>query len=393
MPSLHKSRSLSPLVSLRYMDWRLFSLLFLLTALGIAILYSAGRASCVPATACLNQFGGWNPWALSQLPKVALGFALLIIAALVDIKVWVASAYWIYGASIIALVLVALVGHTGMGAQRWLSIGFMRFQPSEFAKIGVVLALARYFSGLGMNEIRSIKHLIIPALIVGLPVLLVVMQPDLGTALSIAIVATLMFFIVGVEVRNFVAIALAAMLAAPVVWTFGLHDYQKSRILIFLDPERDVMGGGYHIMQSKITIGSGGIAGKGYLQGTQSHLNFLPEKQTDFIFTMFVEEFGMIGALVLFAIIAGILARVWRIAYESRSNFGKMLAAGVGINFFVYFFVNTAMVMGLLPIVGVPSPLLSYGGTSMIVILFGFGLAQNCYVHKDEMISGKSSYL
>jgi rod shape determining protein RodA len=261
------------------------------------------------------------------------------------------------------------------------------------AKIGTVLALARYFSSLGINEIRSAKHLVPALVVVALPVALVVVQPDLGTALSILFVSAMMFFMAGVKKKYFGIVALCAVILLPAVWTFGLREYQKNRVVIFLNPEKDIMGSGYHITQSKITIGSGGFSGKGYLRGTQSHLNFLPEKQTDFIFTMFAEEFGMAGALVLFAIVAGILFQCFKVAFLCRSHFGKLLVLGVSANFFVYFFVNTAMVMGLLPVVGVPSPLLSYGGTSILTILFGFGLVECCNVHRDELISAKSSYL
>jgi rod shape determining protein RodA len=201
------------------------------------------------------------------------------------------------------------------------------------------------------------------------------------------------FFLAGVRWWKFAILFAIALAALPLVWRYGLRDYQRERVLIFLNPEQDVMGSGYHITQSKITIGSGGFWGKGYLEGTQSHLNFLPEKQTDFIFTMIAEEFGMFGCLLLFALVMAILWQCYRTAFVSRNNFGRLLTLGIAVNFFVYFFINTAMVMGLLPVVGVPSPLLSYGGTSMLAILFGFGLVECSYVHSDMLISSKSSYI
>jgi len=374
-------------------NWRLVILLLILSAVSLLLLYSAGRTPCEPLGRCMPAFGGWRPWALSQLPKVILGFGVLFVVAFIDLKVWIKSAYWIYGAGIIALILVMLVGHTGMGAQRWINLGFMQFQPSEFMKIGLVMALAKYFAGVSIEDIRGWWALVPPGVMTAVPVVLVILQPDLGTALSLAFVAALMFFISGVQAWKFGAAFMVFLIIAPIAWRFVLHDYQRGRVLTFIDPSRDARGAGYHITQSKITIGSGGFWGKGYLEGTQSHLNFLPEKHTDFIFTMLAEEFGMFGALLYFAIIIGILWQCGKIALLSRNLFGKILALGVGINFFVYFFINTAMVMGLLPVVGMPSPLLSYGGTSIIAILFGFGLVQCASVHREQLISSKSSYL
>jgi len=393
MPGLYKSRSLNPFAQAIYVNWTLLLLVVLLCALGIGVLYSAGRVSCAVPADCIGQFGGWKPWALPQLSRMILGFIILAAAALIDIKFWVAGAYWIYGVSVAALMLVLVAGRTGMGAQRWLSLGFISFQPSELAKVGLVLALARYFASLGVNEVKSIKYLLPALVLVAIPTALVLPQPDLGTAMMFVAVSGLMFFVVGVKVNYFAMIALVAMVSLPIVWTYGLRDYQRQRVVIFLNPESDLMGSGYHITQSKITIGSGGVAGKGYLKGSQSHLNFLPEKHTDFVLTLFAEEFGFVGVMAYFALVFGIMWQCIKISYLCRSQFGKLLAFGLGTNFFVYFFINTSMVMGLLPVVGVPSPLLSYGGTSAIVILFGFGLVQNCNIHRDEMISAKSSYL
>jgi rod shape determining protein RodA len=393
--TLHMKQSarMNPLFKLFVLDWRLVALLAALCAVGITLLYSAGRADCANQFRCLIKYGSWHPWAASQLPKMLVGFLVLVLVAVVDLKYWVKYAYYVYGIAIFALVLVIFVGHTGLGAQRWLNLGFIRFQPSEMMKVGMVLALAKYFAGLSINEIRSGYYLLFPAALVLVPTILVALQPDLGTALSLVIVAGIVCFIAGVQWWKFAVIFMVAALSFPFVWKYGLHGYQRERVVIFLNPERDSMGSGYHITQSKITIGSGGLSGKGYLEGTQSHLNFLPEKQTDFVFTMLAEEFGLLGCLGLFALVMGVLWRCYFIAFASRNPFGRLLSLGLATNFFVYFALNTAMVMGLLPVVGVPSPLLSYGGTSVLTILFGFGLVECCYVHSDMLVSTKSSYI
>ncbi|MBD5398701.1 rod shape-determining protein RodA [bacterium] len=391
--SMKKSSQMNVFSKFLFMNWKLILLLLLLSSIGLAILYSAGKAECTDKLACLISYGSWSPWAISQLPKIIVGFIILFVIAVFDLKIWVKYAYWIYGIGVISLVLVSFIGHIGMGAQRWLNLGFIRFQPSEFMKIALVLALSKYFAALSINEIRSNYYLVFPAFLVALPVGLVLTQPDLGTAMTLLFVSAIVFFIAGVQWWKFGVLILIGIIALPVVWKYGLHDYQKQRIIIFMNPEKDIMGSGYHITQSKISLGSGGFFGKGYLQGTQSHLNFLPEKQTDFIFTMFAEEFGMFGCLILFAVIIAILYQCYRVAFASRNNFGKLLSLGLGANFFVYFFINTAMVMGLLPVVGVPSPLLSYGGTAMLTLFFGFGLIECSYIHSDMLISSKSNYL
>ncbi len=391
--SMKKSGQMNVFSKFLFMNWKLILLLLLLSSVGLAILYSAGKAECADKFTCLISYGSWSPWAISQLPKIIMGFIILFVIAVFDLKVWVKYAYWIYGVGIVSLVLVSFIGHIGMGAQRWLNLGFIRFQPSEFMKIALVLALSKYFAALSINEIRSNYYLLFPALLVALPVGLVLTQPDLGTAMTLIFVSAIVFFIAGVQWWKFGILFLIGIIALPVVWKYGLHDYQKQRIVIFMNPEKDIMGSGYHITQSKISLGSGGFWGKGYLQGTQSHLNFLPEKQTDFIFTMFAEEFGMFGCLILFALIMAILYQCYRVAFASRNNFGKLLSLGLAANFFVYFFINTAMVMGLLPVVGVPSPLLSYGGTAMLTLFFGFGLIECCFIHSDMLISSKSNYL
>ena len=271
------------------------------------------------------------------------------------------------------LVIVEVAGYVGMGAQRWINLGFMKLQPSELMKIALVMALARYFNSCTLQRIESIKGLIIPLILVIMPVGLVLTQPDLGTALMLLFTAGAMFFAVGIQLWKFGLVAVGVLTSLPLAWQF-LHTYQKNRVLTFLDPERDPLGTGYHIIQSKIALGSGGVFGKGFLNGTQSHLNFLPEKHTDFIFTMLSEEFGMIGAVFVIVINLIIIAYSYVFALRSASYYGKLLAIGLATSYFLYVIINIAMVLGLLPVVGVPLPLISYGGTVVLSVMSSFGI-------------------
>jgi rod shape determining protein RodA len=291
-------------------------------------------------------------------------------------------AYPIYFVSLLLLGAVDVMGAGAMGAQRWIDLKVIQLQPSEIMKVAIVLALARYFHSVGPEQIGRITLLVPPVLMVVAPVLLVLKQPDLGTAIMLLASGGALCFVAGVRWWKFAIVIAGGIGAVPLGWHF-LKPYQKARILTFLDPERDPLGTGYHILQSKIALGSGGIFGKGFLQGTQSHLNFLPEKQTDFIFTMLAEEFGIVGGLVLLALYTLLLVYGVAIALRSRNQFGRLLAMGVTVTFFLYVFVNIAMVMGLIPVVGVPLPLISYGGTAMLSILFGFGLVMSVYIHRD----------
>ena len=268
---------------------------------------------------------------------------------------------------------VEVFGHIGMGAQRWINFGLFKLQPSELMKIGLVLFMARYFSAITMQGIHSVRGVIIPAIGALLPVGLIILEPDLGTALMLLITAGMMFWAVGVEWWKFALVIASGGAALPIIWSF-LHEYQKNRVLTFLNPERDPLGTGYHIIQSKIAFGSGGLWGKGFLHGTQTHLNFLPEKHTDFIFTMFSEEFGLIGSLSLLFINILLLAIGYLFAFRARNYFAKLVIIGLNTNYFLYVFINTAMVMGVLPVVGVPLPLISYGGTVMFSIMASFGI-------------------
>ncbi len=341
----------------------------LLASIGIVMLYSAAN-------------GHWRPWALNQSMRFGLGFAVMITLALTDVRVFMRYAYAFYFVALVLLIVVEITGHIGMGAQRWINLGFMKLQPSELMKIALVLALARYFHSSSLQSIESIKGIIAPTLMVLFPAFLVMTQPDLGTALMLVFTAGAMFFIVGVQLWKFGVVILAAVVSMPIAWHF-LHDYQKNRVLTFLDPERDPLGSGYHIIQSKIALGSGGVFGKGFLNGTQSHLNFLPEKHTDFIFTMFSEEFGLIGAVFIVILNFLILAYSYSFALKSSSYFGKLAAIGIATNFFFYVFINMAMVLGLIPVVGIPLPLISYGGTVILSVMAGFGIILSVYINRN----------
>lgn len=354
------------------LNWGLVLLIAVVAGIGMAMLYSAAN-------------GNWQPWAGKQAIRFGVAVGIMITAALVDIRIWLRLAYPIYAVVLLLLVGVELRGAIGMGAQRWIDLGFIQLQPSELMKIAMVLVLGRYFHALDLDRIGKPWRLIPPALMVTLPAALVLKQPDLGTALMLFLGGAAMFFLAGVRWWVFVGVGAAAGGAIPVVWRH-LRDYQKARITSFLDPDSDPLGAGYHSLQSKIAIGSGGEFGKGFMAGTQAHLNFLPEKQTDFIFTMFAEEFGLVGGLTLLAIYLVIFVYGFAIAFSSRNNFGRLLALGITTNFALYVFINMAMVTGLIPVVGVPLPLVSYGGTAMLTIMFGFGLMMSVYIHRDARI-------
>ena len=358
-------------------NWFLVLFIFILTAIGCAMLYSAGE-------------GSWNPWATSHIIRFVIGLFLMIMVAVTDIKIWMRHAYTLYFLVLGLLIAVEVMGVIGMGAQRWIDLGVIQLQPSEIMKITLVLALARYFHGASLEEIGRPTSLITPLLLVAAPVVLVIRQPDLGTAIMLMMTAGVIFFLAGVRTWKFGLVIGAILAAMPLAWTM-LHGYQKNRILTFLNPEIDPLGAGYHIMQSKIALGSGGVFGKGYLSGTQSHLNFLPEKQTDFIFTMLAEEFGMVGGLLLLGIYAIVLIYGFAIALRVHNQFGRLITLGIAGTFFFYVFINIAMVMGLVPVVGVPLPLVSYGGTAMLSLMIGFGFILCAYVHRDVRVGRHGS--
>jgi rod shape determining protein RodA len=355
------------------LNWGLIILVTIVACVGFVSLYSAAG-------------GNMEPWVSKQLARFVFGLVGMVVIAMIDIRFWHRVSYLAYAGGLVLLVIVEVMGRIGMGAQRWIDLGFIQLQPSEIVKLAVIMALARYFNSLQLEDIRRIRSVFIPAIIVLIPMGLEILQPDLGTAVLTGFAGMAVFWIAGVSLWLFLLGIGLVSAAIPVVWMFVLRDYQKQRVMTFIDPESDPLGAGYHIMQSKIALGSGGVAGKGFLQGSQSHLNFLPEKQTDFIFTLFAEEWGLMGGLFLMGAFALIMLYCGFIAFRCRQDFGRILAFGLMINFSLYVFINTAMVMGLLPVVGVPLPMVSYGGTSMLAVLSGFGLIMSCNIHRDSKI-------
>jgi len=350
-------------------NWLLVVVICLTASVGFVMLYSAAG-------------GNLEPWADRQMFRFGLGLVGMVVVALIDIRIWMKLAYPGYIVSLALLGAVEYIGSGAMGAQRWIDLGFFQLQPSELVKVAMVLALARYFHGRTHAQIGNPFYLVPPLLIVFLPAALVMRQPDLGTAVLLIAVGGGLFFLAGVRIWKFVLVVVAAMAAVPIAWQY-LHDYQRQRILTFLDPEQDPLGSGYHIMQALIALGSGGMFGKGYMQGTQSNLNFLPEKQTDFIFTMLSEEFGFVGGLTLIGLYVVLIAFGFSIALRSRSQYGRLVALGLTTAFFLYAFINIAMVVGLIPVVGVPLPLVSYGGTALLALLFSFGLVLNVHLYRE----------
>jgi len=349
--------------------WLFVLLLCAVASVGYVALYSAGSG---------------NPDLYATKHALRFGFCLVLMLCIgfVDIRLIAKLAPLGYLAGIGLLVLVALHGEVGKGAQRWVALGPLQLQPSELMKIMLVLALAAWFHRASWDRVGNPFFLVIPAIMVLVPVGLIFKQPNLGTALITAVLGGAMFWAAGVRWWKFAAIIGAAVAAAPIVYE-NLRDYQRARITTFLDPESDPLGAGYNIIQSKIALGSGGLWGKGFLQGTQGHLNFLPEKQTDFIFTMIAEEFGLIGAMGTLALLMGIVAFCFLVALRCRHQFGRLLAIGLGMNYFLYIFVNVAMVTGSIPVGGVPLPLISHGGSAMLTTMIGFGLLISAWIHRD----------
>ena len=357
-----------------YINYFILILLCLIFAVGITLLYSAAG-------------GSMDPWASKQLVRFIFAILLFFVVSIINIKFWLGISYYLYFISLLLLVSVNFVGNTDLGSQRWISFGLFNLQPSELIKFTIVLALAKYFHAeKDLNFWNSIKNFIIPMLLIIIPAYIVFLQPDLGSALILFIASLSILFVVGLSIWFFIFSCLLCLMVAPIVWFYFLFDYQKNRILTFIDPLRDPLGSGYHIIQSKIALGSGGIFGKGFLNGTQSHLNFLPEMQTDFIFTLLAEEFGIVGTLLLLSLFIILIIYTMIISILCKSRFACFVVIGVSINFFFYVFINTAMVTGLIPVVGVPLPLVSYGGTSMICVMFGMGLVSNAYLNRNLII-------
>ncbi len=350
-------------------SWSFVFWLCCIAAFGLAMLYSAAD-------------GSMQPWAMPHLARFGIGLLLLIGVALIDVRLVMRYSYIFYALVMVLLVIVEVHGAIGGGAQRWIDLGFINLQPSELMKPAIVLALARYFQGVGRDDIGHPLILAVPLALIGAPFVLIAMQPDLGTATVIVMGSAVMLFLAGVRLWKFILVGLSGLAVIPLAWSM-LRDYQQKRILTFLNPENDPLGSGYHIMQSKIALGSGGLFGKGFMAGTQSHLNFLPERQTDFIFTMLAEELGLVGALTLIGLYVIVLIYGYAVAFRCRHQFGRMVALGLTTTFFLYFFINMAMVMGLIPVVGVPLPLISYGGTALFTLMLSAGVLMNVWVHRD----------
>jgi rod shape determining protein RodA len=362
-------------------NWLLVVLLCLAAMIGVAVLYSIAN-------------GSWTPRAAQHGIRFGILLLVMLALALVDIRWWMALAYPTYIVALLLLVGVEVFGVKVMGAQRWLDLGPVRLQPAELMKLALVLALARYYHGLAVERATSLRHIALPAIMIAAPVLLILHQPDLGTAMLVGATGAAIVFLAGLSWRIIIVGAITGLIGGITFLIFGLHDYQRARIETFLNPERDPLGAGYHILQSKIALGSGGLVGKGFLGGTQSHLNFLPEKQTDFVFTALGEEFGFIGTLSVLVLYVVILLTGMMIAGQSRHSFGRLAAAGVCVTFSLYVLVNISMVMGLIPVVGVPLPLISYGGTVMLAVMTGFALVMTVHIHRNvDLPSGRGFFL
>lgn len=357
-----------------YLNWPLILLVIAVSSFGFLMLYSVAG-------------GSLDPWARAQMIRFSAGFIIMLIVAFIPLAFWRQVSPMAYIVGILLLLLVNLFGSVGMGAQRWINLGFIQLQPSEVMKIAIVMALALYYDWLPAEKVSRPLYVAIPLVLIAVPAMMVVVQPDLGTAILLVLSGGVVMFLAGVSYWYFGgALALGAGAVTSVFLSRGtewqlLKDYQYRRIDTFLNPALEPLGAGYHITQSKIALGSGGISGRGFMQGTQSRLNFLPEKQTDFIFTTLAEEFGYIGSTILLILYALIMIFAISAAMKNKNRFGALLIGGVASTFFFYFALNMAMVMGLAPVVGVPLPLVSYGGSAMLVLLGGFGLIQSAHIH------------
>ena len=353
------------LLAVFHIDLPLLASLLLLSGFGLIVLYSASGQN-------FDQVE-------RQAVRIVLAFAIMLAIAQLNPTTLRRWSPWLYGVGLVMLVAVLVFGQVGKGAQRWLDLGIVRFQPSEMVKLAVPLMIAWYLAEKRLPP--SWQRLTMAAAMIVVPVLLIAKQPDLGTSLLVASAGVFVLFLAGISWRLIGVLMVGAAAAAPAAW-YLMRDYQRQRVLTFLDPEKDPLGTGYHIIQSKIAIGSGGMYGKGWLNGTQSQLDFLPERHTDFIFAVLSEEFGLTGVLMLMALYLFIIARGLYIATRAQDTFTRLLAGSLTLVFFVYLFVNTGMVTGLLPVVGVPLPLVSYGGTSLVTLMAGFGMLMSIHTHR-----------
>ena len=358
---------------LRRLNWSVVALVTIISMIGFALLYSVAG-------------GNFEPWAGRQITRFGAGFVVMLVVALIHVRIWYRLAYPIYGASLLLLVATEFAGRMGKGAERWIEIGPVQLQPSELMKIALILALSRFLHGVLLDDVSRPSRLLPALLLILVPAGLVLIQPNLGTATILMVGGCGLIFLAGLSWKIIIPVIALGLAVIPLGWEFALKDYQKQRVQTFLDPDSDPLGAGYNITQSKIALGSGGLFGKGFGQGTQSRLNFLPEKQTDFIFTVLGEEFGLVGLLVLMSLYLLLLAQGVRIGLKARSQFGRLVAMGVCLNFLLYILINTSMSMGMIPVVGIPLPLVSYGGTALLTVLIGFGLMLSVQVHRNTEI-------
>ena len=354
-------------------DFFLFFLILILGIISVFAMYS-------------TEGGNFDYHTKSHIARFVIFFFMFFVVSFFNIKFWYNTSTLIYISIFLLLLSVKYFGITSSGSQRWVNFYFINLQPSELMKVGLILFLAKYYHRIPIHEANKIKFLFLPIIVLVAPVLLVVTQPDLGTSILIAIGGIAVAWLAGVKIKFFAYMSIFFISLAPIAISF-LKPYQKARILTFLNPDKDPLGAGYQIIQSKIAIGSGGFFGKGYLNGSQSYLDFLPEKHTDFIFTLFSEEFGFFGAICILILYYLIISRIVKIGHETKSNFGKLYCYGFATAFFTYVAVNMGMVLGLLPIVGAPLPIMSYGGSSMMAIMLGLGIAMSCKIHGNVNVS------
>lgn len=348
-------------------DWGLLFLVLLIAGIGVLNIASAAASYSLAETS----------YPVRQIYWVSIGLFLVVLVCSIDYHLFEDVAFWMYGMVAVLLLAVLVMGKSTMGATRWLQLGFISFQPSELMKIVIIMVYARYFNNITVSGGMTVKDLLYPFLILGVPALMIMKQPDLGTAILVVLIAFSMILYVGIRIRSVVLLLLSAIPAVLLGWQFYLRDYQKLRILNFLSPERDPLGSGYHIIQSKIAVGSGGLTGKGFLQGTQTQLRFLPEQHTDFAFSVFSEEWGFAGCFLVLLLYLFLILWGLNIARRCNDHFGSLMAVGVTAMLFWHIIINIGMVIGLFPVVGVPLPLFSYGGTSMITSMIGLGILLN----------------
>jgi len=358
---------------LRSFDYILFFLILILGIISVFAMYS-------------SDGGVFSYHTKSHLVRFSLFFLMMIFISFINIKTWHALGYLFYITILGLLFWASFYGITVQGSQRWIDLYFINLQPSELMKVAIIVCFAKYYHRMQLENVNKFKNIIIPLLILFIPISLVISQPDLGTSILVALSGIIVLWLAGVNIKYFFYSSLIFIISAPFVISF-LKPYQKLRILTFFDPDKDPLGAGYQIIQSKIAVGSGGLTGKGFLKGTQGYLEFLPEKHTDFIFTLYSEEFGFIGSLFLLLLYAILIFRIIRIGSISRSFFGKFFCYGFGSAIFVYIVVNMSMVLGLVPIVGSPLPIMSYGGSSMLATMIGFGIVMSTKIYGKQMIS------